>query len=136
MAQRGRKKGSKNKVKTVQVKAKKQEKSLIEPDYLKIKEYFKSKKYDSKILNEMCMNLIEKLGELTSRGITRIEGLPMDTWKMRVWVIVEKAGLLPEYKSTDEDELFEDEEPLINSDDEDWYGGEVDDFDYITNNLY
>lgn len=122
------KKKTKNVVK-IQSKSK-NEKSFIEPKYLKIKEYFKSKTYDPLILNEMCLELIEILGELTGRGINHIEGLPMDTWKMRVSVIVEKAGLLPEYH--DEDEIELDEEIQ-----DDWYNmNDEDDINYMSANIY
>jgi len=97
------------------------EKSFIEPKYNEIKEYFKSKKYDKKKLNDMCMDLIEILGELTIRGITEIEGLPMDTWRMRTWVLVEKSGNLPPYREPKE-KL---NEPIIvNSNDDEWYKSE------------
>ena len=120
-----------NKTTTIKAKksTKKDHKSFVEPKYLEIKEYFKSKKYDDQVLNDMCMELIEILGELTSRGVEHIEGLPMDTWKMRVWVIVEKAGLLPEYFGPEEEEEYEDiEDTWYDSEDE--FGGDLD-FNYI-----
>lgn len=135
MAKRGRpSKADSIKVvkKSTTIKAKKSttkdDKSFIEPRYLKIKEYFKSKTYDPLVLNEMCMELIDMLGELTSRGITEIDGQSLDLWKMRTFVIIEKSGNLPPYRDEDDDILL-DEDPLVNSSDEEWYGGE-DDFGY------
>lgn len=119
-------KGSLVKSKTVKVQTK-PEKTFIEPKYNEIKEYFKSKKYDKEILNTMCMELIDILGELSFRGVTEIEGLPMDTWKMRCHVIVEKSGNLPPYK--DNDEESEEEDIVVGSQDDDWYK-EEDEFGY------
>jgi len=42
---------------------------------------------------DMC---IAQLAEATLRGVTEIEGSSVDLWKSRVWVAVEKAGLLPD----------------------------------------
>ena len=114
-----------NKTTTIKAKksTKKDDKSFVEPKYLEIKEYFKSKKYD-----DLCMELIEILGELTSRGVTEIDGQSIDLWKMRTFVIIEKSGNLPPYRDEDE-EILLDEDPIVNSSDEEWYGGD-DDFDY------
>ena len=95
------------------------EKTFIEPKYNAIKEYFKSKKYDKEILNTMCMELIDTLGELTFRGIKKVDGQDVDLWKMRVWVIIEKSGNLPEYK----DEEVEEEE-IVDT----WYT-DIEDYD-------
>jgi hypothetical protein len=39
---------------------------------------------------------IAQLAEATLRGVTEIEGAPVDLWKSRLWTAVEKAGLLPD----------------------------------------
>lgn len=111
------------KSKTVKVQPK-PEKTFIEPKYNEIKEYFKSKKYDSEKLNTMCMELIDILGELTGRGMTEVDGLPIDLFKMRVWVVLEKAGLLPEFKIKEDIEDDEDDDLIVNSEDDEWYKGD------------
>ncbi len=131
MAKRGRPTKSSNMMKkTTTIKAnkstKKDDKSFIEPRYLKIKEYFKSKTYDPLVLNEMCMELIDMLGELTGRGVTEIDGQSIDLWKMRSWVIIEKAGLLPEYFGPEDEDLDSDVEVEDN-----WYNDYTDEFDNL-----
>jgi hypothetical protein len=39
---------------------------------------------------------IVQLAQCTARNITEVEGASVDLWKSRVWVAIEKAGLLPE----------------------------------------
>jgi hypothetical protein len=56
-------------------------------------------------------------------GITDINGTSIDLMKDRVWWIVEKAGLLPEYR--DPEEEIEDD-----LDEEDDYYKVEDDFDF------
>ena len=131
MAKRGRPtKSSSMMKKTTTIKAnkstKKDDKSFIEPRYLKIKEYFKSKTYDPLVLNEMCMELIDMLGELTGRGVTEIDGQSIDLWKMRSWVIIEKAGLLPEYFGPEDEDLDSDVEV-----EDTWYNDYTDEFDNL-----
>lgn len=95
----------------------KQEKTIITPKYLKIKDYFKSKVYDKEILNDWCIELLELLGDLTMQGVTEIEGVDIDLFKMRVWVIVEKSGNLAPFRDEEDDIDLE----KIGCDDKDWY---------------
>ena len=39
---------------------------------------------------------IAQLAECTIQGLQEVEGAPVDLWKTRVWVQIEKAGLLPD----------------------------------------
>ena len=39
---------------------------------------------------------IAQLAECTLNGIEHVEGAPVDLWKIRCWVAIEKAGLLPD----------------------------------------
>ncbi len=39
---------------------------------------------------------IVQLAQCTVQNITEVEGASVDLWKSRVWVAIEKAGLLPE----------------------------------------
>jgi hypothetical protein len=41
------------------------------------------------------------------QGYTEIEGTTVDMYKERVWRLVERMGLLPEYKDEDIDDLME-----------------------------
>ena len=49
---------------------------------------------------------IQMLGILTIEGFKTWEGLPIDLWKTRFWVLLEKAGLLPELEEWEKDKLF------------------------------
>ena len=72
-----------------------------------IKQMYKSKDFDIEVFDALSMDLINLLGECTVRGITEIEGSPIDTWKDRVWNLIENAGLLPEYKEEDDHKVVE-----------------------------
>lgn len=52
--------------------------------------------------------MIGKLGYLTLRGFTKIDGIDMDLWKTRVWVdALEKYFCLPEIdEKIEADEIF------------------------------
>jgi hypothetical protein len=59
----------------------------------------------------LTCDLIAHLAQLTDNGFTEIEGVSIDLYKDRTWWLIEKLGLLPEYRD-DEDEFddFSDEE--------------------------
>jgi len=46
----------------------------------------------------LCHEFITELGGITLKNGYNciVEGIKMDTWKHRIWKIVEEAGLLPE----------------------------------------
>ena len=100
----------------------KKEKNIIEQKWLIIKEKSKSNKYDVKELDHLTCDLITHLTLLTERGINVIDGVSIDTYKDRVWWVVEKVGLLPEYRDIDEEDILE----IIK---DDWEKVE-EDFDY------
>jgi len=101
----------------------KKQKHTIEVDYLDLKKRFKANEMSIEEVDQITCKLIAELAVLTINGITEINGVSIDLYKDRVWWIVEKAGLLPEYR--DEEEDF-DEEGL---DEEDDYYND-DDFEY------
>ena len=72
-----------------------------------IKQMYKSKDFDIEVFDALSMDLINLLGECTVRGITEIEGSSINTWKDRVWNLIENAGLLPEYKDEDDYKIVE-----------------------------
>jgi hypothetical protein len=75
-----------------------------------IKQMYKSREkvnFDLELFDTLSTDLINLLAECTMNGIEEIEGLHIDKWKDRVWNLIENAGLLPEYKEEDEDEIFE-----------------------------
>jgi hypothetical protein len=82
----------------------KTEKSIISYKWKNIKEKSKSKDYDLEELNHLTCDLIAHLTVLTERGIKDLDGISINTYKDRVWWMIEKLGLLPEYKDEDEDE--------------------------------
>jgi hypothetical protein len=105
----------------------KKEKNIIETKWLEIKAKSKVENPNIEELDTLTCQLIADLAELTEAGITEIEGVSVDLMKDRVWWVVEKIGLLPEYK--DEDDLLVDdldiEDNFYQTDDE--FDGEIDD---------
>ena len=81
----------------------KKEKHTIEIDFLDLKNKFKANQLTTEEVDQITSKLIAELAVLTVNGITEINGVSVDLYKDRVWWIVEKVGLLPEYKDEDED---------------------------------
>jgi len=98
---------AKNKLKTSLENHMKKEKNIIEKKWLIIKEKSKSNEYDIKELDDLTCDLIAYLALLTEKGIKVIDNISIDTYKDRVWWVIEKAGLLPEYKDIDEEDILE-----------------------------
>ena len=96
----------------------KKEKNVIERKFMNIKTKFKAGDYDMVEMDGLTCDLIAHLAQLTQNGVEEIEGISIDLYKDRTWWLIEKLGLLPEYR--DEDEEFEDVEIEDNyySDDE------------------
>ena len=106
----------------------KKEKHTIEVRYLDLKTRFKSSELNIEEVDQITCELIAELAVLTERGITEINGTSIDLYKDRVWWIVEKAGLLPEYRDEEddiEDEGFDEEDDYYKVEDE--YVIEIDD---------
>jgi len=85
----------------------KTEKSIIWNKWETIKKKSKSKDYDLEELDYLTCDLIAHLSILTERGVKDIDGISMNTYKDRVWLTIEKLGLLPEYRDEDEEEILE-----------------------------
>ena len=106
----------------------KKEKHTIEVKYLDLKTRFKAGTISIEEVDQITCELIAELAVLTTKDVTEINGTSIDLMKDRVWWIVEKAGLLPEYRD-EEDDL--DEEDYDEEDDyykvEDEYEIEIDD---------
>jgi len=106
----------------------KKEKHTIEVRYLDLKTRFKSGELSIEEVDQITCELIAELAVLTERGITEINCTSIDLMKDRVWWIVEKAGLLPEYRDEEDfidvsDEEEEDDYYKV----EDEYEIEIDD---------
>jgi hypothetical protein len=106
----------------------KKEKHTIEVRYLDLKTRFKLGELSIEEVDQITCELIAELAVLTERGITEINGTSIDLMKDRVWWIVEKAGLLPEYRDEEDfidvsDEEEEDDYYKV----EDEYEIEIDD---------
>lgn len=84
----------------------KKEKNIIETKWLEIKAKSKAKDINIEEIDRLTSQLIVDLSDLTIAGVTEIEGVSIDLYKDRVWWVVEKVGLLPEYRD-DEDDLFD-----------------------------
>ena len=82
----------------------KKQKNIIEKKCLIVKAKSKETDYDLKEIDELTSDLIAHLAQLTERGITEVDGVSIDLYKDRVWWVVEKVGLLPEYKDEEEEE--------------------------------
>lgn len=82
-------------------------KNTIEKKWLIIKTKEKEKNHDLDELNYLTCDLIAHLAQLTDRGITEIDGVSIDRYKDRVWLCVERLGLLPEYREEEEENIEE-----------------------------
>jgi hypothetical protein len=104
----------------------KKEKHTIEIDFLNLKTRFKAGELSIEEVDQITSKLIAELAVLTVKGFTEINGVSIDLYKDRVWWIIEKAGLLPEYKAPDGDleDLFDEE------DEKDDYYKVEDDFEF------
>jgi hypothetical protein len=106
----------------------KKEKHTIEVKYLDLKTRFKAGTISIEEVDQITCELIAELAVLTTKNITEIKGTSIDLMKDRVWWIVEKAGLLPEYRDEEddiEDEGFDEEDDYYKVEDE--YVIEIDD---------
>jgi len=110
----------------------KKEKSIIEKKWLKLKEISKSPNPPTEQIDELTCDLLANLAELSIRGVEEVDGVSIDLMKDRTWWIIEKHGLLPEYKDPEEEGLFEivdeweedeDDEDNFELDDEEIYKG-------------
>lgn len=104
----------------------KKQKHTIEVDYLDLKTKFKANQLTTEQIDHATCKLIAELALLTVNGVTEINGVSIDLYKDRVWWIVEKAGLLPEYRDPeDEFDDLEIEDDYYNDDDD--FEFEIDD---------
>lgn len=95
-------------------------KNIIEKKWLTIKAKSKEDNYNLEELDYLTCDLIAHLAQLTDKGITEMDGVSIDMYKDRVWWVVEKIGLLPEYKSEEEkveEEIVDDWESYEEEDD-------------------
>ena len=83
----------------------KKEKNVIERKFMNIKTKFKDGGYDIEEMDHLTCDLIAHLAQLTDNGIIDIEGVSIDLYKDRTWWLIEKLGLLPEYRDDEEDEF-------------------------------
>jgi hypothetical protein len=105
----------------------KKEKNVIERKFMSIKTKYKAGGYDIVEMDGLTCDLIAHLAQLTQNGVTEVEGVPIDLYKDRTFWLIEKLGLLPEYR--DEDIEFDGDEIKDNyySDEDDDVEVEIDD---------
>ena len=96
------------------------EKSIVTPQWLKIKAMYEagtngSSKYGTNFeiggeLDELSLEFVNMLGEITQKfgWDCIVEGVKMDLWKERIWAVIENAGLLADIAW--KDELAEEQE--------------------------
>lgn len=75
----------------------------IKTQWLDIKKQYDIGGFDLEKMDHLTSNLITQLAFLTSKGFNEIDGISIDTYKDRVWRVIENIGLLPEYTSVDEE---------------------------------
>jgi len=102
----------------------KKEKHSIQVDFLDLKNKFKANQLTTEQVDKITSKLIAEMAVLTVNGITEINGVSIDLYKDRVWWIVEKAGLLPEYRDEEEDIEYKIEDDYY---DEEEFSCEIDD---------
>jgi len=68
--------------------------STISNTFKQGKEFVKNNKISK--ADECFDRCIAQLAECTMQGIKEVEGASVNLWKTRVWVAIEKAGLLPD----------------------------------------
>ena len=68
--------------------------STINTTFKQGKEFVKNNEISK--ADECFDRCIAQLAECTVQGVEEIEGASVNLWKTRVWVAIEKAGLLPE----------------------------------------
>ena len=98
----------------------------ITNQFLTLKNMFKDGVTNLEEFDYLSAKLLVDLTELTEHGVKgddKIEGVNLDLWKDRVWHLIERTGLLPEYKET-EDEVGEYEE-----EEDEWYKDNSSEFD-------
>ncbi len=103
--------------------------NIIETQWLTIKNKFKSGNYDLNELDNLTCDLIAQLAVLTTNGHTEVDGITVDTYKNRVWNVIENIGLLPEINVGDmelietiiEDNWGDIEEHELEVDDSEFY---------------
>jgi hypothetical protein len=106
-------------------------KNIIIKEWETLKKESKMDNPNISLIDTMSCDLIAKLSELTIKGIIEIEGVPIDLLKDRVWWVIEKHNLLPEYEEEEIEEMFEvldnwekegEDEPFEDIDDDKIYG--------------
>jgi hypothetical protein len=85
----------------------KKEKHSIQVDFLDLKNKFKANQLTTEQVDQITCKLIAEMAVLTVNGITEINGVSIDLYKDRVWWVIEKVGLLPEYRDIDEEDILE-----------------------------
>lgn len=90
----------------------------ITNQFLEIKQMSKTDDCDLEVFDGLCSKLLVDLARLTEDGMSgddEIEGVKLDLWKDRVWHLLEKMKILPEYKGEDIVDIFTE-----NTDDDGW----------------
>jgi len=82
----------------------KKKKHIIEIKFKTLKTKFKANELSTEEIDELTRELLDNLAILTEKSVKDINGTSIDLYKDRVWWIVEKAGLLPEYRDNDDED--------------------------------
>jgi hypothetical protein len=98
----------------------------IKSQWLNIKQKHKSGNFDLDEMDRLTCDFVSQLAFLTTKGFDEVDGIKIDTYKDRVWWVIEDIGLLPEYRE-DEEEKIKEILDTWNSDSEDEFEFEIDD---------
>lgn len=93
--------------------------NTIETQWLTIKSKFDAGNYDLNEMDHLTCDLLAQLAYLTVEGYNEVGGIHIDKYKDRTWRLVERMGLLPEYKEDDIDDVLEINDDWDSYDDED-----------------
>lgn len=113
-----------NKIKVMR-KLKVQKSDTIKAQWLNIKQKHKSGEFNLEEMDNLTSDFVAQLAFLTSKGFDEVDGIKVDTYKDRVWWVIEDIGLLPEYREEEEDKIKEILDTWNSSEDEFEY--EIDD---------
>jgi len=105
--------------------------NTIEAQWSVIKSKFDAKNYDLVEMDHLTCDLLAQLAYLTVEGYTEVDGTSIDKIKERTWRLVERMGLLPEYKDETDDLLAEEIKDDWNSYDDEFETEINDDTFYI-----
>ena len=103
------------------------EKFELDVQFANLKDLFKSGGGKIEEFDNLSRILLSYMSDLTLNGMggdEEIEGIKLDLWKDRVYHLIERAGLLPEYSVVEDEEDVEENDSKWYNESDDWEFGE------------